>query len=43
MLLASSTFNDGDFQIPLFSNTILAVLCKVMYMYERTFEKLYRI
>ena len=35
--VAFITFNDGDFQIQLFSNTVLAILEKIMYM------KLYRI
>ena len=30
------TFNNGDFQIELISNTMLAILDKTMYMYKRT-------
>ena len=40
---AFKTFNNGDFQIELFSNTMLAILDKMMYMYKRTWKKLCRI
>ena len=30
------TFNNRDFQIELFSNTMLATLDKMMYIYKRT-------
>ena len=30
------TFNNGDFQIELIFNTMLAILDKTMYMYKRT-------
>ena len=38
-----NTFNEGYFQIQLFSNTILAILDKIMDMNTRKFEKLCRI
>ena len=37
------TFNNGDFQIELISSTMLAILDKMMYIYKRTWKKLYRI
>ena len=40
--VAFKTFNNGDFQIELISNTMLAILDKTMYMYKRTQKKLYR-
>ena len=41
--VAFKTFVNGDFQIELFSNTMLAILDKMMYMYKRTCKKLCRI
>ena len=37
-----NTFNDGYFQIQLFSNSVPATLDKTMNMNTRTFEKLCR-
>ena len=37
------TFNNGDFQIELFSNTTLARLDKMMYTYKCTQKELCRI
>ena len=34
--VAFKTFINGDFQIELFSNTMLAILDKMMRMYKRT-------
>ena len=33
--------SDGDFPIPLFSNTVLAILDKIMYRFKRTYKELY--
>ena len=41
--VAFKTFNNADFQIELFSNTMLAILDKMIYMYKRTWKKLCRI
>ena len=41
--VAFKTFDNGDFEIELFSNTMLAILDKMMYMYKRTCKKLCRI
>ena len=38
-----NTFNEGYFQIQRFSNTILAILDKIMDMNTRTLKKLCRI
>ena len=38
-----NTFNDGYFQVQLCSNTILAILPKIMAMNTHTFKKLCRI
>ena len=34
--LAFNIFNNGDFEMDSFSNTVLAILDKMKYLYKRT-------